>query len=212
MSSKQRDERLRLLRRRRRVIVSIAPLALACIVGAVFSGCSVQLGQHTSAPPSVDVAAALRDDAAELGIPLRLPQLPEDWHTTAARRETLRWGRTIGPPGRGFEPAVVSIIDYLAPGEMRMRLAQSNADVRSLIDYLDTAVSLETALGRAGERDVEGVTWEVYTGEAHEEPVWTTRLAGPSAPVQIAITGAGDVDEYRTLAAATQTQSPLPTR
>ena len=37
------------------------------------------------------------------------------------------------------------------------------------------------------------------------EPVWTTRLDGPGGPAQIAITGAGGTDEYRTLAAATQT-------
>lgn len=41
------------------------------------------------------------------------------------------------------------------------------------------------------------------------EPVWTTRLPGN---VQIAITGAGSTDEYRTLAAATQKQQPLTPR
>ena len=41
------------------------------------------------------------------------------------------------------------------------------------------------------------------------EPVWTTRLTGPDGPAQIAITGAAGTGEYRTLAAATQTQSPL---
>ena len=37
------------------------------------------------------------------------------------------------------------------------------------------------------------------------EPVWTTRLDGPDGAAQIAITGAGGTDEFRTLAAATQT-------
>ena len=36
------------------------------------------------------------------------------------------------------------------------------------------------------------------------EPVWTTRLNGPTGPAQIAITGAAGTDEYRTLAEATQ--------
>jgi hypothetical protein len=40
--------------------------------------------------------------------------------------------------------------------------------------------------------------------------VWTTRLNGQGGPAQIAITGAAGTDEYRTLAAATQTQAPLP--
>jgi len=39
--------------------------------------------------------------------------------------------------------------------------------------------------------------------------VWTTRLNGAGEPAQIAITGAAGTHEYRTLAEATQTQSPL---
>ena len=44
------------------------------------------------------------------------------------------------------------------------------------------------------------------------EPVWTTRLNGPTGPAQIAITGAAGTDEYRTLAAAVQKQPPLPAK
>ena len=40
--------------------------------------------------------------------------------------------------------------------------------------------------------------------------MWTTRLTGPAGPAQIAIKGAAGTDEYRTLAAAMQTQPPLP--
>ncbi|STZ88512.1 Uncharacterised protein [Mycolicibacterium fortuitum] len=50
------------------------------------------------------------------------------------------------------------------------------------------------------------MTWVVYES-SDPEPVWTTRLSGPA---QVAITGAGGTDEYRTLASATQKQSPLP--
>ena len=44
------------------------------------------------------------------------------------------------------------------------------------------------------------------------EPVWTTRLNGPTGAAQIAITGAAGTDEYRTLAAATQNQPQLPAK
>ena len=55
------------------------------------------------------------------------------------------------------------------------------------------------------------MTWIVYEGgDGRRDPVWTTRLTGPIGPAQIAITGAAGTDEYRTLAAATQTQPPLP--
>ena len=66
----------------------------------------------------------------------------------------------------------------------------------------------------AGVLDVDGVTWVVYQGDEQDgkpaEPVWTTRLDGPTGPSQIAITGAAGPDEFRTLAAATQAASPLP--
>jgi hypothetical protein len=56
----------------------------------------------------------------------------------------------------------------------------------------------------------------VYNGGgqsgADAEPVWTTRLTGPSGATQIAITGAGNTDQFRTLASATQSQPPLPAR
>ena len=48
----------------------------------------------------------------------------------------------------------------------------------------------------------------IYHGDA--EPVWTTRLSGPGGPAQLAITGAGSADQFRTLATATQSQPPLP--
>ena len=44
-----------------------------------------------------------------------------------------------------------------------------------------------------GAQDVDGVKWVVYEGgepTATAEPVWTTRLDGPTGPAQIAITGA----------------------
>ena len=44
------------------------------------------------------------------------------------------------------------------------------------------------------------------------EPVWTTRLNGPTGQAQVAIKGAAGTDEYRTLAAATQNASPLTAR
>ncbi|HZE14424.1 MAG TPA: DUF4245 domain-containing protein, partial [Mycobacterium sp.] len=37
-------------------------------------------------------------------------------------------------------------------------------------------------------------------------------LVGPSGATQVAITGAGSTDEFRTLASATQSQPPLPGR
>jgi hypothetical protein len=56
---------------------------------------------------------------------------------------------------------------------------------------------------------VDGTRWVIYQGDG-TEPVWTTRLNSPAGPAQVAVTGAGGTDEFRTLAAATQSQPPLP--
>jgi hypothetical protein len=56
------------------------------------------------------------------------------------------------------------------------------------------------------------VNWIVYEGADNGRPVWTTRLTGPTGPAQLALQGAAGTDEYRMLAAATQTQPPLAVR
>jgi len=61
----------------------------------------------------------------------------------------------------------------------------------------------------SGTVDVDGTRWIVYQGDSVES-VWTTRLKSPAGPAQVAITGAGGVDQFRTLAVATQSQPPLP--
>jgi hypothetical protein len=55
-----------------------------------------------------------------------------------------------------------------------------------------------------------GYTHDVYRRGDGPEPVWTTRLNSTAGPAQVAVTGAGSADEFRTLAAATQSQPPLP--
>jgi hypothetical protein len=93
---------------------------------------------------------------------------------------------------------------------MYVSLTQSNADEDKLV------ASIDADLYPTGTQDVDGVKWVVYEGGGQDgkraEPVWTTRLNGQGGPAQIAITGAAGTDEYRTLAAATQTQSPLPAK
>jgi hypothetical protein len=91
---------------------------------------------------------------------------------------------------------------------MFISLTQSNADEDKLMRWLDTG------LVPTGVQDVDGVRWVVYEGGDPEgevpNPVWTTRLQAASGSAQIAITGAAGTAEYRTLAAATQPQPPLP--
>jgi Protein of unknown function (DUF4245) len=198
----------RLLQDGRDMFWSVAPLVLACIVLAgVLGMCSFQAGVPGEGPiPHYDAPAALQADADALKIPIRLPQLPDGWQSNSGSRKGIDGGRTdpaSGQPSR----AVSSTVGYLAPSGMYLSLTQSNADEAKLV------ASLNTDMYPTGTADVDGVTWVIYEGSQDDgndaEPVWTTRLNGAGGPAQIAIKGAAGTDEYRTLAAATQTASPL---
>jgi len=90
---------------------------------------------------------------------------------------------------------------------MYLSLTQSNADENKLVERIQA--SSKSTMYPSGTVDVDGTRWIIYQGDG-SEPVWTTRLNSPAGPAQVAITGAGDVDQFRTLAVATQTQPPLP--
>jgi hypothetical protein len=190
---------------------SIAPLVLACIVLAgVLGMCSFQASGPGKGPtPDYDAPAALQADADALKIPIRLPQLPEGWQANSGSRKGIDAGRTDPASGQQVR-AVSSTVGYLAPTGMYLSLTQSNADEDKLV------ASINTDLFPTGAQDVNGVNWVVYEGGGQDgeaaEPVWTTRLNGSTGPAQVAITGAAGTDEYRMLAEATQTQSPLPAK
>ena len=101
--------------------------------------------------------------------------------------------------------AVTSTVGYISPTGMYLSLTQSNADEDNLVG------SIHASMYPTGTVDVDGTRWIVYEGDG-VEPVWTTRLGSPAGPAQIAVTGAGGVDQFRTLATATQSQPPLPAR
>ena len=198
----------RLLQDGRDMFWSMAPLVLACIVLAGLLGtCSfAPSGPGRSPAPQYDAAASLRADADALAIPIRVPDLPDGWHANSGSRGSVDAGRIdrTGQPAR----AVTSRVGYLAPSGMYVGLIQSDGDEHALI------TSFDSGLTPTGVQDVGGVRWIVYEGGdpngEYAHPVWTTRLVTPAGPAQVAISGAAGTEEYRRLAAATQTQVPLP--
>ncbi|MGV0793330.1 DUF4245 domain-containing protein [Mycolicibacterium sp. XJ1819] len=201
----------RLLQDGRDMFWSMAPLVLACVVLAgVLGTCSFQAGGPGPGPvPSYDAPAALQADADALKIPIRLPQLPDGWQSNSGSRKGIEAGRT-DPASQQRVRAVSSTVGYLAPTGMYVSLTQSNADEDKLVGSIDPTAY------PTGVADVDGVNWVVYqggdSGEKPAEPVWTTRLGSPAGAAQVAITGAADTEEFRTLAAATQSAPPLPAR
>lgn len=186
---------------------SITPLVVACILLAGLVGtCSFQLAGPKKGPvPLYDAPAQLRADAEQLGFPVRLPELPDGWQANSGRRGGIDEGRTDPATGHRLR-AVISTVGFISPAGRYLSLTQSNADEEKLISALG-AQRYPT-----GSVDLDGVTWVVYEGGESTEPVWTTRLSGPTGPAQIAVTGAGDDAEFRTLAVATQSEQPLTTR
>jgi hypothetical protein len=201
----------RLLQDGRDMFWSLAPLVIGCILLAGLVGmCSFQpVGTNKGPIPSYDAAAALRADAQTLGFPIRLPQLPAGWHSNSGGRGGIDNGRTDPSTGQRLH-AATSTVGYISPTGMYLGLTQSNADEDTLVG------SVHPSAYPTGTVDVDGVNWVVYHGAGQNgsdaEPVWTTRLTGAAGAAQIAITGAGSAEEFRTLAAATQSASPLPSR
>ncbi len=187
---------------------SIAPLVVACIVLAGLVGmCSFRpAGTERGSVPSFDDAAALRADAQTLGFPIRLPRLPAGWQANSGNRGGIDNGRT-DPSTRQPLRAVTSTVGFISPTGMYLSLTQSNADEAKLVGFI------HPSMYPTGVTDIDGTKWVVYQGSEDSggvEPVWTTRLASPGGAAQLAITGAGSEQQFRTLAAATQSQPPLP--
>ncbi|MGB6764464.1 DUF4245 domain-containing protein [Mycobacterium sp.] len=199
-----RPAKPRLLQDGRDMFWSIAPLVVACIVLAGMVGmCTFAPdGTNRGQVPSYDAASALRADAQTLGFPVRLPRLPEGWQPNSGSRGSVPDGRTDPSTGQRLR-AVISTVGYISPSGMYLGLTQSNADEDKLVG------SIHPSMYPTGTDDVDGTRWIVYQGDG-VEPVWTTRLSSPVGPAQVAVTGAGGVDQFRTLAAATQSQPPLP--
>ncbi|MGH3560987.1 MAG: DUF4245 domain-containing protein [Mycobacterium sp.] len=187
---------------------SLVPLVAACIVLAGLVGmCTFAPGASIRGPaPSYDAAAALRADAETLGFPVRLPRLPQGWQPNSGSRGDIENGRA-DPSGGQRLRAVTSTVGYISPTGMYLSLTQSNADEDKLVGSIHPSQPTQHPTGTV---DVDHTTWIVYEGDGQSEPVWTTRLAGPGGPAQLAITGAGNAEQFRTLAAATQSQPPLP--
>ncbi|MFW3114984.1 hypothetical protein MHAE_14595 [Mycobacterium haemophilum DSM 44634] len=209
-----RPAKPRLLQDGRDMFWSLVPLVVGCIMLAGMVGmCAFAPGGTTKGPvPSYDAAAALRADARALGFPVRLPQLPAGWRPNSGARGGIEGGRT-DLSGQRLH-AVTSTVGYITPTGMYLSLTQSNADEDKLV------ASIHPSSYPTGTVDVAGTNWVVYQSSdqnkdrsgAAAEPVWTSRLASPVGPAQIAITGAGSPDQFRTLASATQSQPPLPAR
>lgn len=194
----------RVLQDGRDMFWSLIPLVAVCVLLAGLVGmCSFGgRGPSEGPPPNYDAARALSADAAAVDFGVRLPKLPDGWQANSGARTGIEDGRTE-PGGKDKQRAIATRVGYIAPSKMYMSVTQSDADETALVQ------SIQKDVYPSGAEDVDGVTWVVYQGGEGTEPVWTTRLDSPKGPTQVAITGAGSSEDFRTLAVGTQTAPPL---
>ena len=165
--------------------------AIVLVVGGLTRGCSFAPGGPSvdpNAAPRVDAPVQLRALAGSTPFPLRVPAVPADWRANSV--DALR----VGPANRAVR------VGYLTPSGRYLRVVQSDADEAALLTL--EARGTPVASGAA---DVAGRTWVTYADDTRE-PIRIADLDG----VRLLITGSGDEDEFRTLAAAVLSGEVLP--
>jgi uncharacterized protein DUF4245 len=173
-----------------------AVAVLLVVVGAVVGftrSCSFSPGGPTVAPPTktVDVTRGLAAAAASVDFPIRRPEAPAGWRANSS---------STSPVGRGA--SVVVRVGWLTPARY-VQLSQSGG---AMVDVVIAETGRDDGES-TGEVEVNGVRWTAYPGRRAEQ-AWVTRLDRTT----VLITGTGTEDEFRALATAVQTASPLPAR
>lgn len=168
-------------------------LALLLIIGSVLAfnrGCSFSPGPPEADPataPTVDAGVDLTRYARTVDFALRLPAVPAEWKANST---------SSGP----VDPvSVVVRVGWITPGRF-VQLSQSSAAPAEVV-RVETGQEQQPT----GEVEAGGRTWTVYPGR-RDERAWTTEVDG----VTLMITGNGSDDEFRTLATAVLTATPLP--
>lgn len=177
----------------RDLLGAVVVLALiALVVGGLTRSCSFAPGGPTTDPataPRVDATAQLRVLASSTAFPLRVPAVPADWRANSV--DAVRVGSTTNRAVR---------VGYLTPAGRYLRVVQSDADETALL-----TLEAQGAPIASGATDVAGRTWVAYADDTRE-PIRIAQLDG----VRLLITGSGDDNEFRTLAAAAVGGEVLP--
>lgn len=174
----------------RDMLLSMVVLAVAVLVLAgITKGCSFSPGgpSATSADlQTVDVTGELQAAASQVKFPLREPHLPGGWHPNSD---------SVGSLGANGSDQAVRI-GWITSGGRYLQLSQSDATVA---DLARTTAGLDddSSVQATGTQVVNGTKWTVYPG-VRSESSWATDLG----TVRLLITGNGNPNEFRTMAAA----------
>jgi len=181
------------LRMRDMIGAVVVLLVIVGVLVTVTRGCSFDPGGPNVSPdsaPSVDASAKLRDAAGSAPFTLRQPQVPADWRANSSSTSAV---------GAGADASVVIRVGWVTPSGRYLQLSQSagrGADV------------LATETGESGRStgtvEVAGTSWDTYDSR-RDELAWLTTVDG----VVMLVTGSGTEEEFRVLAEAARTATPL---
>lgn len=188
----------RILQNRRDMVLTIVPLLALCLI-ALFASGNFRWG--FGADPKDETVTAINPkavyevSAGDLGFPVRIPAgagvtdgVPDGWKATATRDETIAGGTVFS-------------VNYVTPEKNSLQLSQSNAPIAGVVESV-----FGGRTKASGAIPVDGRTWQVYGPNEKNRSAWAIELDG----VVIAVYGSGTVPRFTELAAAVQSQAPLP--
>lgn len=181
----------------RDMVLSMVVLGVGVLIlAAISTGFSFSPGGasgNTSNLQPVDVHAELQAAVGQAKFPLREPRLPAGWHANSDSVDS------IGE--NGADQAVR--IGWITPSGHYLQLSQSNGTPLDLV-RATAGLGADVPVAATGTEAVDGTQWTVYPG-VRSESSWVTDLG----QVRMFVTGNGSDAEFRTLAAAALTGTPV---
>lgn len=195
----------------RDLLISLGVLGLVMAFSVGFTGlCSYNPGpaETTGQVNEVDIDSILGTEARSLSIPVRNPDVPDNWQANSGRRTTV-----------DGEPS--SIAGWVVDEKYYISLTQTGADLEDAVadvddDYREetdsyrSSASGKTAemVGDAGDSGDNGntVTWRIFSGD-DARTIWAADLG--ESTVLLSGTATGDI--YETLADKVVTTDPIVT-
>jgi hypothetical protein len=190
-------EKPRLFTSTRDLVISLGVLLVVMFFSVGFTGlCSFNPGpaERSGAVQKVDIATILGTDARGLDIPVRLPELPENWEPNSGRRTMV-----------DDQPS--SEAGWVIDGEAYLSLTQTVTGLEDAVNDEDgehreiTDTFVVPAASSSTGRDV---TWQIWTGDDVKK-IWAADLGD----VRLLVSGTATTDEYRTMAEAATKAQPL---
>lgn len=179
----------RILQGNRDMIWSLVVLMAIC---AAFAGLAGQCTFSPSGPeqgpvPDFDAQASLEQDAGSLDFAIRSPAVPESWQSNSGRVEELAGTRS-------------SHVGWVTGERSYVELVQSDAPMDAFRSLSDGPRPDATVV------PVRGREWTVFEGD-DVRPVWVLDMDD----ARVAVTGSASSSDFEALAAAVQSEDPLPT-